>query len=424
VPEAPALPHGTRGALAGRVQGPLRVLLIGKDATLGDAGAGVAADTRERHLGYARALRARRPGSELRVVYYRPAARGGGDEAPVEGLRLYPTRSRHRAAFLADLARTLPRALAGGWRPHLVSVQTPWEEGVAGWALARALGARFVPQLHFDLFAPTFAGEHPLNRWRRRVAGRVLRAGDAVRVVSAGLREGVVRELGVAPARVCVVPVGVRFEPAAGPAAAHRAALFPGLGGAPLVLYVGKFHPRKNLPLWIEAARRIAARVPAARFALAGDGPDEAAVRGAAAAAGLADRTSFLGALPYERLPALFAAADLFMLSSDNEGFGRVVVEAGLAGLPVVATDCPGPRDLLAEGGGVLVPRGDAGALAAAVAGLLEDPAARRAMGEAGRARMHAAFGAAALVERLVDCWEAAARVAGRPSTVRSSEMG
>jgi len=67
---------------AGGSDGPLRVLLIGKDSTLGDQGAGVLADTRARHLEYARALRARRPGSEIRCVYYRPAARGGGDEAP------------------------------------------------------------------------------------------------------------------------------------------------------------------------------------------------------------------------------------------------------------------------------------------------------------------------------------------------------
>jgi glycosyltransferase involved in cell wall biosynthesis len=394
---------------ASPTNGPLRVLVIGKDATLGDAGARLAGDTRARHIGYARALHARHPGSELRCVYYRPAARGGGDEAPTEGLRLYPTRSRHRATFLADLARTLGRALAGGWRPHVVSVQTPWEEGVAGWALARALGARFVPQLHFDLFAPTFVGEHPLNRWRRAVAGRVLRAGDVVRVVSAGLRDAVVRELGVPAARVCVVPVGVRFVAAEGPAEPYRRALLPDHPDAPVVLYVGKFHPRKNLPLWIAAARRVAAAVPDARFVLAGDGPDEAAVRALAAAAGIADRTHFVGVVAYDRLGALYAAADVFMLASDNEGFGRVVVEAGLAGVPTVATDCPGPRELLDGGGGVLVPRGDAAALAAAVTGLLRDGPARRAMGDAARARMHASFGAEALTARLLNCWEAAA---------------
>ena len=181
-----------------------------------------------------------------------------------------------------------------------------------------------------------------------------------------------------------------------------------------MVLYVGKFHSRKNLPLWVEAARRVAAEVPAARFVLAGDGPDEAAIRALAASAGIAERAVFPGVVGYERLPALFAAADVFMLASDNEGFGRVVVEAGLAGVPIVATDCPGPRELLEAGGGVLVPRGDAGALAAAVTGLLRDDAARRAMGEAARARMRGTFGAEALTGRLLDCWEAAL-AAGRP---------
>ncbi|MFL5538504.1 MAG: glycosyltransferase family 4 protein [Longimicrobiaceae bacterium] len=386
---------------------PLRVLLIGKDATLGDAGPGVAGDARARHLAYAHALRARRPGSEIRCVYYRPAARGGGDEAPAEGLRLYPTRSRHRATFLADLPRALRRALAGGWRPQLVSVQTPWEEGVAGWALARALGARFVPQLHFDLFSPAWRGEHPLNRWRRWVAGRVLRGGDVVRVVSAWLGEAVARELRIPAERVCVVPVGVRFTPDAEAREAHRAALGAGPGDR-VVLFVGRFHAAKNLPLWIDAAARVAAEVPEARFVLAGDGPEAGEVRARAAARGIAERVAFPGAVGHERLPALYAAADLFVLSSDHEGFGRVIVEAGLAGVPTVGTDCSGPRELLAGGGGVLVPRGDAAGLAAAVTGLLRDDAACRALGEAARARMQAAFSADALTARLLDCWEAA----------------
>ncbi len=387
---------------------PLNVLLIGKDSTLGDEGPGVASDARARHVRYAELLRARHPASEIRCVYYRPASRGARDEAPAEGLRLFPTGSRHRATFLLDLVPTLRRALAGGWRPQVISVQTPWEEGLVGLALARALGARFVPQLHFDLFSAEWLREHPLNPWRRQVARRVLGGAAAVRVVSAGLRDAVVRELGLPPERVCVVPVGVRFAPALGPAEAHKAALDRQLVGHPVVLFVGRFHAAKNLQLWLDAAARIAVEVPAARFVLAGDGPEAARVRARAAELGLLEKTHFLGAVGHERLPAVYAAADVFMLSSDHEGFGRVIVEAGLAGVPTVATDCPGPRELLAAGGGVLVPRGEAQALAAAVVALLRDDAARRHAGAAAQAHMAASFAMDALVARLVACWEPA----------------
>jgi len=387
---------------------PLRVLLIGRDSTLGDEGAEVAGDARARHLRYAQALRARRAGSEIRFIYYRPARRGGRDEAPDAGLRLYPTLSRHRAAFVPDVARTLRRVLAGGWRPHLVSAQTPWEEGVAAWALARALGARFVPQLHFDLFSPAWLAEHPLNRWRRLVAGRVLRGGDAVRTVSEGQRARVARELGIPAGRVCTVPVGVRFTPAEGPPGRYRAALGAEPVEAPVVLFVGGFRAAKNLPLWIETARRVAAEVPDVRFVLAGDGPEHAHVRARAAVTGIAERVLFLGAVGHERLPEIYAAADVFLLSSDYEGFPRVVIEACLAGVPTVSTDSPGSCELLGEGRGVLAPRGDAAALAAGVTRLLRDEPARRAMGEAARAHVRATFGIEALVERLLGCWELA----------------
>jgi glycosyltransferase involved in cell wall biosynthesis len=121
----------------------------------------------------------------------------------------------------------------------------------------------------------------------------------------------------------------------------------------------------------------------------------------------LADRFRLLGAIAPEGLGEVYAAADVFLLTSDYEGFGRVVVEASRAGLPVVSTETPGPDELVEPGvNGFLAPPGDAEALADAVARLLEDDELRQRLGAHARSRMEDRFSPEALAERVVDFWE------------------
>lgn len=146
----------------------------------------------------------------------------------------------------------------------------------------------------------------------------------------------------------------------------------------PRILTVGNLKPVKNHPLLLRAFADL--RRPDARLMLLGQGTNEAALRQLASALGIADRVIFAG---FHTDPSPFyATADLFVLSSDDEGFGNVIVEALSFGLPVVSTDCPsGPAEIL-EGGrfGRLVPVGDAHALARAMEGALVAPVDREAL--------------------------------------------
>ncbi|BCX13125.1 MAG: glycosyl transferase [Thermosynechococcus sp.] len=143
----------------------------------------------------------------------------------------------------------------------------------------------------------------------------------------------------------------------------------------PRILNVANLIPVKNQALLLQAFAALPD--PAARLMLVGRGPEEAALRALAVALGIANRVIFAGFHPD---PAPFyATADLFVLSSDSEGFGNVIVEALSFGLPVVSTDCPsGPAEIL-EGGryGRLVPPGDALALARAMEEALQAPVDR-----------------------------------------------
>ena len=119
---------------------------------------------------------------------------------------------------------------------------------------------------------------------------------------------------------------------------------------------------------------------PDARLVLLGQGQNEAMLRALADELGIADRVIFAGFHP-DPSP-FYATADLFVLSSDYEGFGNVIVEALSFGLPVVSTDCPsGPAEILGNGRwGRLVPVGDAAALAGAMREALASPVDREAL--------------------------------------------
>ena len=159
--------------------------------------------------------------------------------------------------------------------------------------------------------------------------------------------------------------------------------------GALLVGGVGRLEPIKGFTYFVEAARCVAEAVPESRFVIAGSGAREAALR--VQAAPLGGRLQFLG-LRHD-IPALMAALDLLVVPSINEGMGRVILEAGAAGVPVVGTRVGGIPDLVDENvTGRLVPKEDAGALAEAIIALLRDGAQRKTLGAQARAKVVPAY--------------------------------
>ncbi len=138
------------------------------------------------------------------------------------------------------------------------------------------------------------------------------------------------------------------------------------------ILVVGSLKRQKNQALAMAAFATI--RAPGDRLMLLGEGEMRDELTATAQVMGVADAVLMPGFYPNPA--AVFASADLFVLSSDYEGFGNVLVEALAAGLPVVSTDCPsGPAEILKGGQlGQLVPVGDAAALARAMAETLATP--------------------------------------------------
>jgi len=195
--------------------------------------------------------------------------------------------------------------------------------------------------------------------------------------------------------------------------------------GAPRLAVVGRLVPIKGHAILLEALAAARARVPALTLEVAGDGPLGGELRGLAEHHGVAGAVTFLGRVA--PVAPVLERAELVVVPSLGEGFGMVALEAMERGRPVVASTVGGLPEIVEDGRtGLLVPTGDAAALAAALVDLASDPARAAAMGAAGRERAVTAFTQARCTDRTDALYRAAlaeapARRSRSSSQARSS---
>jgi glycosyltransferase involved in cell wall biosynthesis len=254
----------------------------------------------------------------------------------------------HQAGFVTSLGRRLGRPL-----PHLQTVQSFIRDD---WS------AR--------------------DRWMARIS---YADAAAVTACSEGLRAFLAERFPRQAARFVHVPNAIAFdvEQLGREQARLRLSLDP---DQPLVVTVGRLLAAvKGQDVVVDALAALRAAVPNARLALVGDGSDRAQLESRARRLGLAEHVLFAGMR--SDVPVWMAAADVVAVPSRSEAFGLVAAEAGRARRPVVGSRVGGLVEIVEEGAsGALVPPGDAAALAAALAGLLTDPARAAAWGERGHA--------------------------------------
>jgi len=177
----------------------------------------------------------------------------------------------------------------------------------------------------------------------------------------------------------------------------------------PYLLCVGRFSdPRKNLGLLIDAYSRIPEALRArVRLVLAGSTPPLPDFWRRVHECGLTERVTFVDSPTLDELVRLYQRAAAFVLSSAEEGFGMVIVEAMSCGIPVVATACGGPNGIITDGNdGFLVDVDDVNTLSERLTQLLSDPALNLRMGRAGREAVLAKFELRAAGDVLLDVYD------------------
>lgn len=308
------------------------------------------------------------------------------------GLQVHRIPTLGQRIRLADDARALATLTAEirRFRPHIVHTHTA-KAGTLGRAaaiLARAPGRvhTFHGHLLHGYFPPRTARlVVTAERSLARHTDRLIAVGAQVRddLLDAGIGQ---------PGQYAVIPPGTRLGPMPAHQSARRDLGLPSAG--PVVAYVGRITRIKRPDRLVAVARAVIAAVPGVRFVICGSGDLMAEV--ASATNDLGDSVRLLGWRP--DVETVYAAADLIVLTSDNEGTPVSLIEAALAGVPAVATNVGSVAEVVRDGLTGLLTRCNADDLACNVILLLGDDALRGRLGAAAATWSREQFGPERLV--------------------------
>jgi len=176
-----------------------------------------------------------------------------------------------------------------------------------------------------------------------------------------------------------------------------------------VMISVGRLAPEKNWTVLLHAAALVLKDYPQFRLVLIGDGSDRKSLEDLAKELGIQKRVTFTGSLQFSEIPAYMKAANLFGFASITETQGLATLEAMAAGLPVVAVDASGTRDILKHGQQGYLVENNAEALAAGVKKLLSNPDRMQKFAEAAYKKAQS-FNIEQLTEKLLGVYEQAIR--------------
>jgi len=340
-------------------------------------------------------------------------------KVPALGRRLSPLDDLR--AFLAILSLTF-RTTPDVVHTHTAKGGTLGRLAAATYNLTRPRRGRclVVHTFHGHVFTGYF-GRFGSAMTRAVERALALCATDRVIAISNLQKRDIVERFRIAPERkVSVVPLGLALDRYLDLGARDvEAGLAYGFTPQDVVFaFAGRLVPIKDVATLIRAFALVAARVPHARLLIAGDGELGESLHEEAERLGVQDRVTFAGWFhdPVE----LLSLVDVAVLSSINEGTPLWLIEAMAAARPVAATAVGGVPDVVEAGvSGLLVPPGDAQALAAVMERLATQPAERAGMGAAGRAFVSTHFSEGRLVRDIARLYReglAAKRSSGSPA--------
>lgn len=348
----------------------MKVLSISIDGSMFDADS----DVRSRQEAYASRL-------DAYTVIVKAA-----NEVEVEdgNMRLIPTNTKTRIGFVMQLfllcLRLEPREY------DVITVQSPFVLGVLGMVLSAIFNLDLKTQSHIDFY------DNP--EWRRASLSHsvlaplgklVLRRSDAIRV---GTRHEKQKLDAAFSAPVVYAPVKIKAESMATTCSTdQQASLHEGyaLGDGPIVLFVGRLVHQKRLDRWLQIAGMVWERSTVSpTFVVVGKGPKRATLEVRAQELLPASAVVFTGYLSEQELSCIYDLSDVFFISSAYEGTCRVLIEAAVNELPVVATPFAGALDFVQSKRNGFV-AAECSVLADHLTWLLERPEERDRMGAAAK---------------------------------------
>ena len=334
-------------------------------------------------------------------VFYEP--RGSEVKAaPGCEAAFYPTYSRSKLTFPQDGVR-LATQLHRQHPFRLVVADDPMGSGLAGCWLKQRLHLPLLVKVHTQYFGHLqWVRERPYYPLYYLMAPFVLAQADKVQAISQSVSRSLA-PLGVAPGKIEVCPTPIRTH------LIDSSPRKPDRPSGQRLLNVGYLCRQKGLEILLRAVARLVDAGHNPKLTPVGDGPARPALELLADRLGIRARVNFVGYVPQPSLTSFYRDCDVFVLPTRYEGLGRVLVEAALAGAPIVTTAIgPTSEAVLPGETALLAPPNDHEALAAAIGTLLDQPELARSMGARGRQFARKQFDYEKMMDDVAALWHRA----------------
>ncbi|NMB48239.1 glycosyltransferase family 4 protein [Candidatus Kuenenbacteria bacterium] len=293
----------------------------------------------------------------------------------------YPTKASAWAYSYPKNILAVATDLFRGNHYDLIVCQDPFFTGLAGYRLKKKYGSKLLIDFHGDFWAnPYWLQENPLRLGLLALSKLTIKKADALRVVSSGIKKKLLRAGFDLP--IAVIPTPVNLENFKTPDSQAVLSIRNEFAGQKILLFVGRLTTEKNLPSLLKCFQNVVRHYPRTTLLIAGDGPEKSQLEKLITARQLANNVKLLGQINYQGLLNYFHAADIFVLPSRHESFGKVILEAAAAGKPTVASATTGAKEIIINGQtGWLAPVNNAKRLVEKIILLLSDDNLARQMG-------------------------------------------
>ncbi len=341
----------------------MKILSIGTDRNLFDE----RSEVRQRIIEYGSLV------DELHIIVFtRRKSQITNHKSQIsENVYLYSTNSRSRWFYVFDAYRIAKKILSAS-EQWLITSQDSFECGLVGWLLKRKFKIPLQLQIHTDFLSPYFWKDSFLNKVRMVLAKFLIPRADCLRVVSERIKKSINSKFKILNSKITVLLVYVdvkRIQEAPVKTDLHKK--YPQFDF--VILMASRLTREKNIGLAIEAMTEIVKKYPKTGLIIVGDGPERNNLK--SQISNLKINENIIIENWSDDLASYYKTADLFLLTSNYEGYGMAVVEAMAAGCPVIMTDVGLANEILVDKkDGLVIPVGDKEKLIEAISNLIKNP--------------------------------------------------
>jgi glycosyltransferase involved in cell wall biosynthesis len=305
----------------------MKVLMFGTDQNVWDA----QSETYERMHAYGALV------EELHIVIYTQSKKARKKEKIRDNVIAYPTNNRSKLGYITKAYVISVNILARypDKKNWIITTQDPFEMGVVGYAVKKKYHVPLQVQLHTDMMSEAFKKESFKNRYRVWLGKKILRRADCIRVVSHHIRESLIKEMRGIEQKITVLPIAIEESRKEGKSENDLRKQYP--AHDKIILMASRLTKEKNITLAVEAMEEVVKKEPNILLVIVGEGSEKEKIKKQIINKKL---ESNIVVKPWTNdMDSYYGSTDIFLITSNYEGYGRTIIEARRRGLPVITTE-------------------------------------------------------------------------------------